>query len=191
MKGALRLTCWQGRGSFESSHRLCLSSLTAGARWWPSRSPCWAQSGSRHCLHEAPRRALNRHPWLGLTDLASLWPRSTLTSDSWETGFNVHSPIVELPEAPSWHDDRMRGVYLWVELWVIFNTSMDLEEKPSLTSHLWTQYTRTWCLEIHTATGTSLSGLQLIFSSKIHLHYLYNELVNKISAQWIMCITIS
>lgn len=79
-KGALRLTCWQGRGSFESSHRPCLSSLTAGARWWPSRSPCWAQSSSRHCLHTPPRWALSRDPRLSLAVISSrLKPRSTLT----------------------------------------------------------------------------------------------------------------
>ena len=128
-KGALRLTCWQGRGSFESSHRPCLSSLTAGARWWPSRSPCWTQSGSRHCLYTPPRWALSRDPWLWSLlawNLAQLWH-----SDSWWTGFITHSPIVEFPEAPSWHNNRMWGVYLRVELWVIFNTGTDLQERVS------------------------------------------------------------
>lgn len=58
MKGNIKLTCWRGRGSFESSHRPCLSSLTAGARWWPSRSPCWAQSSSCQRLQTATRRGV-------------------------------------------------------------------------------------------------------------------------------------
>lgn len=123
-ESALRLTCWRGRGSFESSRRPCLSSLTAGARWWPSRSPCWAQRSSHQCLQMAPR-------WVSGCDLSSLWPgeRLLLLSDSWETGFIIHLPIVEFPEASPWHNDRMWGVYLWVELWVIFNTRTDLEDK--------------------------------------------------------------
>lgn len=133
MKGALRITCWQGRGSFESSRRPCLSSLTAGARWWPSRSPCRTHSGSHHCLHRSTEEALYRDHRLAL---AVISPHADLvrffffvTVDCWATAFILHSPIVEFPEAPPWHDNGMWGIYLRVELWVIFNIGVDLEEK--------------------------------------------------------------
>lgn len=51
------------------------------------------------------------------------------SSDSPEMGLIIHSPIVEFPEAPSRYNDRIWGVYQRVELWVIFNTSMNLKEK--------------------------------------------------------------
>lgn len=41
----------------------------------------------------------------------------------------IHPPVVELPEATPWDDDRMGGVYLRVELWVVLHIGTDLKKR--------------------------------------------------------------
>lgn len=49
-------------------------------------------------------------------------------------GPTVGSPIVEFPEAPARHDNRMGGVNLRVELWMVFDIILDLEERLNYSS---------------------------------------------------------
>lgn len=73
----------------------------------------------------AGHRAAPVSAWVGwLTDPPpELWPHSS------DITRLRHSPVVQLPEASSGHHDRVRSVYLWVELRAIFNVDLDLGDK--------------------------------------------------------------